>query len=396
MIPASDGRLTMMRMLALYVFLALTATLSACARPPPLAAPPGVELTPVRTISRVEARALLALAGVKGMSVPHPVDCYRLTYSGPDARFAPQSGLLALPRGVPARRVAVFLHGTATTRSAVPSKPDGTGLAAAILFAGNGYAMVAPDYPGMGASPGRHPYYIADAIAPAVTAMISAAQRIEGAPDSPVFLSGFSEGGWATMATLRQLESEGRPVLGAAPVAGAFDLAGLSIPAALKGGAPSHSLYLAYAAWGQAPYLGQRLDSALTPDIAATVERLFAGAPPKEILQTLPQDPRQMFVPAFLTAADGHGTHWLAESFARNSLHAMTPRAPVRMYYGSRDVDVVPDESRRAAAAMRARGADVTAIDVGPLGHDASMLAAAPRILAWLRELEAAEVRPAR
>ncbi len=37
---------------------------------------------------------------------------------------------------------------------------------------------------------------------------------------------------------------------------------------------------------------------------------------------------------------------------------------------------------------MRARGADVTAVDVGPVGHDASMLAAAPRILAWLNELD--------
>jgi hypothetical protein len=30
----------------------------------------------------------------------------------------------------------------------------------------------------------------------------------------------------------------------------------------------------------------------------------------------------------------------------------------------------------------------VTAIDVGPLAHDPSMLAAAPLILAWLDELE--------
>jgi hypothetical protein len=37
---------------------------------------------------------------------------------------------------------------------------------------------------------------------------------------------------------------------------------------------------------------------------------------------------------------------------------------------------------------MRARGADVIAIDVGAVGHEASMLAAAPLILKWLQELE--------
>ncbi|WP_293676597.1 lipase family protein [uncultured Phenylobacterium sp.] len=66
----------------------------------------------------------------------------------------------------------------------------------------------------------------------------------------------------------------------------------------------------------------------------------------------------------------------------------MTPRAPVRLYYGAKDTDVVPEEARAAERAMRARGADVTAVDVGPVGHDASMLAAAPRILAWLNELD--------
>jgi hypothetical protein len=38
---------------------------------------------------------------------------------------------------------------------------------------------------------------------------------------------------------------------------------------------------------------------------------------------------------------------------------------------------------------MRERGADAAATDVGPLGHDASMLAAAPLILTWLNDLEA-------
>ena len=77
-------------------------------------------------------------------------------------------------------------------------------------------------------------------------------------------------------------------------------------------------------------------------------------------------------------------------AFTANSLVDVTPRAPLRLYFGSKDQDVVPEEARDAAREMRARGADVTAIDVGPVGHDPSMLAAAPLILAWLRELEAA------
>ncbi len=206
-----------------------------------------------------------------------------------------------------------------------------------------------------------------------------------------VFLSGFSEGGWASLAALRLLEEEGQPVLGSAQVAGAYDLRRRALPAALKGGARSSSLYLAYAAWGQSAYYGQRLDSVMTPQYAKLVEHLFAGAKPTDIVRALPVDPRRMFNHSFLDAFDHNGANWWLDAFAANTLADVTPRAPVRLYYGSKDRDVPPEEALAAARAMRARGADVMAVDVGPIGHDPSMLAAAPLILAWLRELERPE-----
>jgi pimeloyl-ACP methyl ester carboxylesterase len=380
-----------MRILLIATFVIL----GACMHPRALQAPDEVQLTPLKTISTLKARVLLTFAGVDGIPVEHSVDCYRMQYSiGAGSEKIQLSGLLALPRDVVPRRLVSFQHGTSTTRTAVPSQLDGTGLAAAIAFAGNGYALIAPDYPGLGDSPGRHPYYVADAIGPAVVGMIEASQRVPGVANGPVFLSGFSEGGWASLAALRLLESKGKLVLGSAQVAGAYDLRRVSLPAALKGGAPSHSLYLAYAAWGQAAYYRQPLDSVLTPEYAAVVERVFAGAKPKEIVSSLPPDPRRMFNQNFLDAFDRNEAHWYLDSFAANSLVDVTPRAPVRLYYGSKDLDVVPEEALAAARSMRARSVDVAAIDVGPVGHDPSMLAAAPLILAWLRELDAAATVP--
>jgi hypothetical protein len=66
----------------------------------------------------------------------------------------------------------------------------------------------------------------------------------------------------------------------------------------------------------------------------------------------------------------------------------VTPHAPVRLYYGERDTDVVPQEAIGEAQRLRARGADATSIDVGPFEHNPSMLAAAPQIFAWLQTLE--------
>ena len=129
------------------------ALLSACMHPRAIQAPEEVRLTPLKTISTLKARVLLTFAGVDGIPVENSVDCYRMQYSvGNGSEVIQLSGLLALPRNVAPRRLVSFQHGTSTTRTAVPSQLDGTGLAAAIAFAGNGYALIAPDYPGLGDS----------------------------------------------------------------------------------------------------------------------------------------------------------------------------------------------------------------------------------------------------
>jgi pimeloyl-ACP methyl ester carboxylesterase len=379
--------------LLLFVLVAASAYIFFGTRPQPIQARDGVQLTPLRTISTVEARVLLFITRVKGVSVRNAIDLYKMNYTlaAPDGKRVPLSGLLALPHGLVSTRLVSFQHGTTTTRNAVPSKPDGTGIAAAIVFAGNGYALVVPDYPGLGDSPGRHPYYVADAIGPAIVAMIEAAQQLKTMPKAPVFLSGFSEGAWASLAAVRILQSEGAPVLGAALVAGAYDLRHVSLSASMKAQSPAHSLYLAYAAWGQSEYYGHPLDTVLTPAYARLVAHLFEGATPQEILGALPADPRQLFGQPFLDAYDHDGSHWFLDTLAANSLVDLMPHSPLRLYYGSADREVSPEESLNAARMMTQRGANASARNVGPVGHDASMLQAAPLILAWLGELEAAD-----
>ena len=204
-----------------------------------------------------------------------------------------------------------------------------------------------------------------------------------------MFLSGFSEGGWASLAALRVLESKGKHVLGSAQVAGAYDLRRVSLPAALKGGAPSHSLYLAYAAWGQAAYYGHPLDSVLTPEYAAIVERLFAGAKPKEIVSSLPQDPRKMFNQALPRCVRSQRGSLVSRLHSPRTASSTSLRA--RRFGSTTDRRISTSCPRKRwlplARCVR-RNADVTAIDIGPVGHDPSMLAAAPLILAWLRELD--------
>ena len=366
--------------------------LAACA-PPVLTAPvgSGVSLSHVKSWTAIEGLALLALSGVKGVPARHTVDAWRMTYPSQDSAGRPiaLSGLLALPRGATPRTLVSWQHGTSTTRADVPSNLSVDGISAALVFAGTGRAVVAPDYLGLGVSPLVHTYLVADDTARAVIDMLAAARSLKGLPAAPPFLTGFSQGGHANMATQRSLEAAGQRVLGSAAVAGPHNLRTISFGNALAGGAASHSLYLSYMVRGYAARYGQRMDSALTPQFATLAAQLYdTPHEPDAIIAALPKTPRTMFLPAFLDAFDRDGPNWLLEAIAANEVSHFTPKAPVRLYYGRNDRDVPPREAVQTAAEMRSRGADVTAYDVGPYEHNPSILHAAPLVLTWLDQLE--------
>ncbi len=127
--------------IALVALLALTLMVG-CVLPRARHAPDGVQLTPLKTYSRFANRVRLRLVGVSGVGTAYDVDCYRMLYRTHDdsGQFIKVSGLFALPRGAEARQLVSFQHGTTTRRTDVPSQLDTTGEAAAVIFAGNGYA----------------------------------------------------------------------------------------------------------------------------------------------------------------------------------------------------------------------------------------------------------------
>src|SRR5262245_23561087 len=130
---------------------AASAPLAACSRSE-FAAPAGsgIQLKPIRSWSTLESGTLLKMSGVEGRHVRHAVDAWRVLYPSHDAAGRPivLSGLLALPRDAAPATLVSWHHGTTTTRGAVPSNLSVDGVAAAIVFAGTGRAVVAPDYLG--------------------------------------------------------------------------------------------------------------------------------------------------------------------------------------------------------------------------------------------------------
>jgi pimeloyl-ACP methyl ester carboxylesterase len=364
-----------------------------------LPAADAVDVIPLKRYGAVRARLMLWLAGVRGIEISNAIDCYRVIYPSHDAngRRIRLSGLLALPHGAEPRGLVSYQHGTTTDPRAVPSNLDSEGLAAALLFAGSGYAVLAPDYIGLGVSRPPHPHYVADDTARAVADLIAAARRIPGVPQSAPFLAGFSEGGYASLAAHRALEADGQPVRGTAAIAGAFNLGAISIPWTLEGRTEQASAYLALMVRGYAQRYGHPLHSALTPRYATLVPELLDLPHTRDqIRAALPADPRALFRADAVKALEGKGGHWLAEALATNDMADWAPRAPVRLYYGEADINVPPADSKEAASRLAARGGDAMAISVGAADHSRTAVLAAPQILAWFEVLGSAKILPLR
>lgn len=275
----------------------------------------------------------------------YPVVAYRLTYYTTDVqgRLVLASGLVAVPQkgGLPSP-VLSYQHGTTYQDAEVPGN-NAVAAEPAILMASQGYIVLAADYLGYGETRGLpHPYLLAGPSASVVVDFMQAARRWMQASriayNGQLFLTGYSEGGYVTMAAHRSLQA-GNPT-GLTPVA--------SVPAA-------------------GPYQ-------LTDTLDELVRR--QGVDP-DYLQYLPAYLRKQLRDRLLREVLDSGTdiifdttfldRYLAgdrDALERDSnVHDWKPVIPVRLHHGLDD-EIVPYVSATSTlAAMQRRGVDVALVN---------------------------------
>lgn len=344
-------------------------------------------------------RVVLQFAPLPGPTpVDHGTTRYRVHYwtTMPDGSPTVATGLIALPKQGPLRGVVSYQHGTQSVRENVPSqKGRNEGLLGAAVFASAGYACVATDYIGLGGNTETHPYLHAESTVNASLDLLEAARTVGTElgwewPEN-LLLAGFSQGGHATAVVQREIERSGidhYTLVAAAAVSGPYDLAGISFPAALKGGSENHSLYLAYMVNGYCFAYDMPLRSVLRAPYDARVPELFNGQHDLEELRgAFPLDPREMFLPDFLDDYDNGRSTWLLDALAFNGALDWSPKAPLRIYFGEKDEDVVPEEAHNAYRVFSETGGNVSLRSVGPYDHEGGILQAIPLVRAWFDEL---------
>ncbi len=361
-----------------------------------------ISSTLTRTMSTFEIQFLLNMGGVP-ITAQYSVGLYKVVYETitPIGARTRASGALLLPQGTGrALPLVTYQHGTITQTNKAPSSMDLYGeVTIGIAWATTGYAAAVPDFLGLGDSPGFHPYHHARSEATACVDMLRAVRTLCATNGFPLtnrlFLCGYSQGGHATMALCRELEAYHTnefAITACAPMAGAYDLSGVTTDDVLSGHAQPNPYYFAYllAAYQDVYHLAPSLADLLTTPYNTTLPPLLAGnASGGQINTNMPANPAEILKPEYLTAFRNDPVHPLRLALQDNDVHDWTPRAPLRMYHCQADQDVIYLNSQVALASFQGRGAtQVQLIDPLPTaGHGDCVLPSLILAKAWFDSL---------
>ncbi|MFT4031781.1 MAG: lipase family protein [Siphonobacter sp.] len=174
-----------------------------------------VEATSVGTFTKDQV--VSQLSSIYGALVQYGVKTYRITYNttNTDGTTIQASGALIIPAIESAVPMVSYQHGTISSDSQAPSYFGTTTDSQFItMMASLGYVIVAPDYIGYGASNAYpHPYEHRSSLAQASLDLLRAAKEYfkknnTSSWDGRLYLTGYSEGGYATMSLYKKMQDE--------------------------------------------------------------------------------------------------------------------------------------------------------------------------------------------
>ncbi len=321
----------------------------------------------------------------------------------PTGSLTTASGLLLVPvkgAGLSSPMLG-WQHGTLKLERDAPSYSDGTAAGTSsdgqfgFVTASLGYIVVMPDYLGYGAAKSIfHPYVQASTLASATIDMIRVSRKVLAlanfATNGQLFLAGYSEGGYSTLATQREMEtnlSTEFTITASAPGSGPYDVShtaaavfastnlyGLTDPADVA------FFMKAYDVYYNNP---SQLATYFTPGtVLNCVNQDYTSVP------TYGTDPTfgsfdgciggttitaNILNATFLTSFNTGGEAALKADFALNDIYDWAPKAKTRLFYSPGDDVVPPFNTTNAYNAMVARGSTqvltVQCLGVSPATH---------------------------
>lgn len=341
----------------------------------------------------------------------NPVRSFKVTYNTTDAQGNPTvaSGAVYIPTlsNCNYAPIIAYEHGTEFDRNNVPSKNKYVGQG--IYFSTTGYIAVMPDYLGLGDNAGVHLYQHAETEATATLDLIRAVRTYLDTTSATsvmdngqVFITGYSQGGHAAMATLKHIEDNSLEnefnVQACAPLSGAFDQTGAQFDLIFDGDSNYYaSPFLPYILGAYQEAYGnlyQSYDAAYDASHSNQIQNyLTTGTYDFNqwlgMLGTNYYGFMQDSVLQNILADANRDSHPINVALRANNLYDWAPNGAVRMLYCGSDSMVAPENSINTLDSMVALGAtDVQAHNLNPSGdHNTCFIPATSYALDWFDSL---------
>jgi predicted esterase len=352
---------------------------------------------PEVNLSQAQIQAGLDAQG-NGQTALLGIKSYKISYmtTDEDGKKVRASGLVSIPdisaafmQGYKAKTGRNFSlsivsdqHGTIFTNAQAPSvhasathMPDALATAYSAVA---GFMTVQPDYLGYGDSNTTHPYILEKPSANTTVDMIKAAITFANKAGLPingqVFLSGYSEGGYATMAAAKEIQANHPDIhlMAVAPMAGPYDVEKLGV-GTLSADIMAFPPFLADIAYSYTKtYDDVKIDSLFNAPYASTIPTLFDGEHNGSVIYySLPnalsgniadQATDKLFVPSFSDDFISNSENSLRKHFRENSVIDWTPKMPMHMYHCSNDAIIPFSMSTLAQESFTQKGSTTTSV----------------------------------
>ncbi len=341
-------------------------------------------------------------SGVSTTLVPSSdVESIKLEYLtvDKDGELTTASGSLFIPKTPGNYPLLSYHHGTLVKRTNAPSYLGMNSVEGMVgaLSASTGFISCMPDYLGLGSSELVHPYLQSELSASASIDLLLAAENYcdeHGITFSTdLYICGYSEGGYVTMATQKKLESSYTnqfTLKASAPMAGPYDVE------ATADGLLSMSTYSSPALIGfilysySAYYDVVDLNDVFNAPYAAQIPTLFDGTNDLATINAgLTTDMTALLNQTFVDDFSTNTTNSLRLAFRENSLLNWNPKTAMRLYHSQEDEIVPYAISVNAEEILSARSSSTVELYSFPTGSHVN--AAVPIVfsaLEWFNSIK--------
>lgn len=358
----------------------------------------------ITTVNKTEINFYMMLLGVD-TSAKYDVEIYKVVYKtiNQNLELEDLTGVIAIPKEVDNLPILSYQHGTIHTKAKAPSMiSDDTKFLSGILST-NGFVTIMSDYLGYNTQENfnnkLHPYHLKAPTVSATLDLLRATKELLNQKNitfnNQLFLGGYSEGGYATMALDSELSTNDEfSVTASAPMAGAYDLSYtadymMNLEESHPNPAYFPFIVLAYNNYYK---LTDEPQSFFVDDYKSVIDTFdnLESYTWKSLNETLNSNIKDMF-----DLSDTEGSYKsyqskFSELFKQNSVYKYSPEGKVKLYHCKGDKDVPYQNSVIAYEYLKNKG-DVELIEVENsenLNHETCATPSLIDAINWFIELK--------